>query len=142
MFNRKSYMNNWWKANRDKKSVYNKKYREANPDHANRDTSVIYAIVKKSDHKICYIGETLKKLPIRIAKHKNDAFTNQSQYPIHKAMREHGWDEFEFVVIDDTVEFNPRFTEDYFIQMFNPMYNACGGNRVRKVRVSAQEQVA
>jgi hypothetical protein len=117
-------------------------WRQANPDYQKkwidenirRDTSIIYGIYTVADNKLVYVGETLFELKSRIAKHRSSAFTTGSDQQIHKAMRELGWDAFRFVVIDDTVDFNPVFTEDYFIKLLSPTYNSMSGNKTRQVR--------
>ncbi len=120
--------------NHDKCIEINRKWRKEHPDHDKIKTSIIYGIYRVSDRKIVYVGETLQTLKGRKRNHKHYVFTKNSQQPLHIAMREQGWDAFEFVVIDDTVDFNPRFTEDYFIQMLSPIYNAQSGNTTRQTR--------
>ena len=60
---------------------------------------IIYKAENKIDGKV-YIGKTTQEFKTRQISHKNDALTNRYKMYFHNAIREHGFNNFEWSVID------------------------------------------
>lgn len=97
---------------------------------------VIYKIINKLNGKI-YIGQTIRKIEMRISEHKKSAFIDMEESPLYRSMRKYGYESFEFEIIDtaDSLEeLNEK--EIYYIDVLksrddNYGYNIAfgGGNR-------------
>jgi group I intron endonuclease len=66
--------------------------------------NIIYKCTNIINNKV-YIGLTTLNLRLRITKHKNSAFTNNSMCAFHIAIRKYGWENFKWEVIDTTDTF-------------------------------------
>lgn len=94
----------------------------------------IYKITNKLNQKV-YVGQTVKDLNSRFLSHKNSPnFKHTKGYPIARAIKKYGWDNFEKELIDTAnsiEELNQK--ELYYIQKFNSLieggwgYNVKGG---------------
>jgi group I intron endonuclease len=94
---------------------------------------IIYGVYSEVHRMIVYIGSTTVTMSERKAKHKYSAYVDNSNRKLYDAMREYGWDNFRFVVLNDEV--SEKFTEDYFIQTLRPMFNKQAGLKERRFRV-------
>ena len=96
------------------------------------DVEVIYKIM--SPNGKVYIGRT-KNFNGRMAEHKHNALTKQSNYPIHKAIRKHGWDNMIKEIICEVSVNDAQKIEEQFIlaydsvkRGYNSTYAGSGGN--------------
>lgn len=85
---------------------------------------LIYSIYKLTNIKNqkCYIGYTSKEPLIRYQQHISDSIT-RCNYPIHKAIRKYGKDNFIFEVIYQSKdkEHTLNIMEPFFIQIFKSL---------------------
>lgn len=89
----------------------------------------IYCITNTINNKK-YIGQTVTSLSERYAKHKYDAFSHQSTYAIHTAMRKYGFDAFKINQIEECSLSELDEREQYWIQYYdtyNKGYNETRG---------------
>jgi len=100
------------------------------------DVDIVYAIWSTVHNSVIYIGSTTVTLTERMAKHKYDAFVANKDHGLYEAMREYGWDNFKFFVIND--EDSEKFNENYYIRMMNPMFNMMSGLKTRRYRSNAK----
>lgn len=94
----------------------------------------IYKLTNKLNNKV-YIGQTLKDLNKRLLAHKNSPnFKHTKDYPIARAIKKYGWDNFDKELIDiasSVEELNQK--ELGYIQKYNSLieggwgYNVKGG---------------
>lgn len=111
---------------------------------------IIYKITNKQNNKI-YIGQTIRKLEERFARHKNDALNNILDTHFARAIRYYGPESFEAEIIDvaDTQdELNKK--EQYWIKYYNSIedgYNEtdaiskCGGNTYKNKTPEEMEKI-
>ena len=90
---------------------------------------LIYKITNIINSKI-YIGQTIRTLDIRINEHLKDS--NKNNYPLYRAIRKYGWNNFKVEIIDvDTTQEELNSKEIYWIKEFNCIvpngYNIKGG---------------
>lgn len=64
---------------------------------------IIYRATNILNGKI-YIGKTIGSLERRKRQHRNDAFTNMKQTYFCKAIRKHGWEAFEWDIIEVNID--------------------------------------
>ena len=86
-----------------------------------KNIGYIYKITNKINSK-CYIGQTSKFYKKRCNEHKNAAFNKfkiSYNYPLYKAFRKYGIDNFKFEVIEkcEIQKLNER--EIYWISYYN-----------------------
>jgi len=91
---------------------------------------IIYKVTNKINGK-SYIGQTVRTLEVRKSGHLCDTFHRNSNFVIHRALRKHGKENFEWKVIDDTVktieELNEK--EKHYIEKYDTfMDNGNGYN--------------
>lgn len=114
----------------------------------------IYKFTNKVNGKN-YIGQT-NNIEKRKRGHKSEAFNKKSNgynLPFHAAIRKHGWESFDFEVIEEIpddfgIEYvNKR--EEYFIALLDTQINShkgynvtFGGDGCAKPKLSFEEQVA
>lgn len=132
-----SYNKSWYDKNKVKwdnyMKNYNKKYEV--------EVSIIYGVYRKNDpdKKIVYVGESLWCLNNRKNRHKYDAKKDgRSTGSFHKAIREEGFESFEFFIITD--EYCEHMTESFFIKLLEPDLNSNYGSKTRKHRFYNNEQ--
>lgn len=77
--------------------------------------SYIYCFTNKITGKK-YIGQAVNPQSRRNA-HKNFALKRNSPYYFHKSIRKHGWDNFEFQILEETD--NPNEVETRYIKEWN-----------------------
>lgn len=79
-----------------------------------------------------YIGSTIQSFKIRCKKHINES--RIKQYPIYKAIRKYGIENFEFQIIksfssrknnNTKILKIVRYLEEKYINIWNPEYNVC-----------------
>lgn len=85
---------------------------------------IIYKVTNKINGK-CYIGQTVKSLDQRKAKHIQDALAQRDDVYFHKAIRKYTIDSFEWKIIHDNIttieELNKL--EIYYIKLYNTYNN-------------------
>lgn len=94
---------------------------------------IIYKVTNLVNNKI-YIGQTSQSLKRRQSRHLSSAFSNDSNYAFHKAIRKYGKENFDWEIIDNSEtqeELNEK--EIYWIKFYNSFsehgYNmTLGGN--------------
>lgn len=108
------YKHEWYLKNREKRIAQVLANTERKKPESGK---IIYKVWSKKEQKVVYVGETTYDLATRITKHKNAAFRLMSNYPLHKAMRGDGWNNFRF----DIVEYKPNdiWSEEYYVNFFN-----------------------
>lgn len=95
--------------------------------------SCIYKVTNKITGKE-YIGFTKNELKKRKFQHKNKA-ESDSTLVFHKSIKKHGWDNFKWEVIYESLDDEHCLTvmEPYFIKEHNTLvpngYNICAGGR-------------
>lgn len=89
---------------------------------------IVYKVVNLINNKI-YIGKTVNKFSKRKSQHKYSAFKANSNTYFHKAIRKHGWDNFEWEIIDKAND-NDELCEKeiYWINFYNSTNNNLGYN--------------
>jgi len=90
----------------------------------------IYLITNLINNKK-YIGKTSRKPNLRWNEHKCNAFYENYNFPLYKAMKKYGIENFKFEVIEDNIplkELNKR--EEYWINYYNT-YNGAGYNATK-----------
>lgn len=65
---------------------------------------LIYGIKDKISGKIVYIGQTIRSLSARFNQHLRDATMGKLNYPLYRAIRKYGKDQFEAFVIEECVD--------------------------------------
>jgi len=105
---------NWYKENRDFQiERVQRRAEELRPASG----KYIYGIWSEDHGRYVYIGETTTALRIRVANHKYRAFKLGSDSKLCNAIREHGWDNFRFVILDEAP--SGLRTEEFYISKFN-----------------------
>jgi len=111
---------------------------------------IIYCYTNKNTGKK-YIGQTIHP-DQRKATHKSKALTEGSEYYFHRSIRKHGWDNFDYEVLEENVEqkdLNER--ENHYINMYDTLwpngYNQCPANSlnetaIEKMKRTKREQFA
>lgn len=92
---------------------------------------VIYKITNSMNDKV-YIGQTIRTIESRFARHINDAFGHvNSRLKLHRAMRKYGSDKFSIEKIDEATSQNElNEKEQYWIAKYDSMkhgYNMTEG---------------
>jgi group I intron endonuclease len=106
---------------------------------------VIYKITNLVNSKI-YIGQTTKKLEIRIGTHKKDS--NKNNTYLNRAFAKYGFDNFKFEIIEQCKsvnELNER--EVYYINLYNSTnreigYNIHGGGRNKLITQETKDKMS
>lgn len=111
---------------------------------------IIYCYTNKNTGKK-YVGQTIHPEQ-RKATHKSKALTEDSDYYFHRSIRKHGWDTFDYEVLEENVEQkNLNERENYYINMYDTLwpngYNQCPANSldesaIEKMRRTKKEQFA
>ena len=87
----------------------------------------IYKITNKINNKI-YIGQTTRDIKRRYIAHKNSPnFKHTRQFPLARAIKKYGWDNFTKEVIDTATsleELNQK--ELFYIKYFNSLVKEDG----------------
>lgn len=81
----------------------------------------IYKIINLINHKI-YIGKTTNTIPNRWNEHICSAFTQQSQYLIHKAIRKYGVENFLIEEVEQISNDLLSEREQYWIKKYNSYF--------------------
>ena len=91
----------------------------------------IYKITNQLNNKV-YIGKTTKQPLLWWEKHLQNAFNTNLDYPLYRALRKYGKDNFSFDIIEDNIDdliLDDR--EKYWIAFYNSFsgegYNATAG---------------
>lgn len=96
----------------------------------------IYKITNNVNDKV-YIGQTSRSIPDRWKAHKHMALKTECQFPLYRAIRKHGIEQFNIEVIEecDTERLNER--ETFWIAFFDAYksgYNATlGGSGMKRI---------
>ena len=84
----------------------------------------IYKAKSKTTNKV-YIGQSSQPLQHRINQHNSHAYSSQSNYHFHNAIRKYGPDDFEYEIIEDNIDnkdlLNER--EKYWIEYYDSYNN-------------------
>jgi group I intron endonuclease len=104
----------------------------------------IYKITNKINNKI-YIGQTWLNISQRFNQHKQDS--KRLSYPIHKAIRKYGINNFTIEIITIThTQQCANFWEDYFIKSYKSIgkngYNAKEGGSSGKLSEETKKKMA
>lgn len=92
----------------------------------------IYKITNLKNNKL-YIGQTSTTLERRFRQHQVAAFTLNLQYPLYKAMRKYGIDNFKIELVEEVAPEQLNEREQFYIRQyesfvsFNKGYNATRG---------------
>lgn len=102
---------------------------------------IIYCYTNKNTGKK-YIGQTIHP-DQRKATHKSKALTEGSDYYFHRSIRKHGWDNFDYEVLEDNVEdLNDR--ENHYINMYDTLwpngYNQCPAAALNKTAIEKMKE--
>jgi group I intron endonuclease len=99
---------------------------------------IIYCYTNKNTGKK-YVGQTIRPEQ-RKAAHKSKALTEGSEYYFHRSIRKHGWENFDYEVLEYSVEqkeLNDR--ENHYINMFDTLwpngYNQCLANSLNETAI-------
>ena len=91
----------------------------------------IYKVTNKKKLGSVYIGSTMRGLNVRASEHRSQALTMNSSSLFHKAIREHGWENFSFEIIENCDSREEMFErEAYFIKEYEANifgYNVSAG---------------
>lgn len=94
----------------------------------------INGIIYKAENKVngkVYIGKTIQKLYVRKKRHKFDSFNIIPSGYFHRAIRKHGWDNFEWSILCETdSESKLKTLEKFYIAAYRKMgvcYNMTDG---------------
>ena len=111
---------------------------------------IIYCYTNKNTGKK-YVGQTIHPEQ-RKRNHLHEATVAQSDYYFHRSIRKHGWDAFDYEVLEDDVDQkNLNDRENHFINLFDTLwpngYNQCLANSlnetaIEKMRKTKREQFA
>ena len=85
----------------------------------------IYKITNLINNK-CYIGQTIKNIEERWNRHKRDAFNKKNynyNYPLYKAFRKYGLENFSFEIIEECNISELNEKEIYWIQYYDSYKN-------------------
>lgn len=90
----------------------------------------VYKVTNKVVDGKVYIGATSRSLAVRASEHKSQAL-NGSNSLLHKAIREYGWENFSFEIIENCDSRKELFeSEAYWIRQYEANifgYNASAG---------------
>jgi group I intron endonuclease len=87
----------------------------------------VYQIINKVNQKT-YVGKTKRKLSVRFSQHKHQAFKQNKQTYLHRAIRKYGIENFELKILEKIVDINLlNEKEKYWIQKISPEYNMTEG---------------
>lgn len=94
--------------------------------------AIIYKITNLINGKL-YIGQTSKTLELRFRQHQVAAFTLNLKYPLYRAMRKHGIENFKIELVEEVAPEQINEREQFYIKQyesFAPLgkgYNATRG---------------
>lgn len=110
----------------------------------------IYKITNIENGKV-YIGQTVKPIKDRFARHLNDAVSNRLNTHLARAIRKYGTDKFIYEEIDSANSQDElNLKEQYWIRYFNSVedgYNEtdaiskCGGNTYKSKTPDEMEEI-
>lgn len=99
---------------------------------------IIYCYINKVTGKR-YIGQTINP-DQRKRSHLHEATKRNSDYYFHRSIRKYGWDNFDYIVLEENVErtlLNDR--ETYYINEYNSLwpngYNQCLANSLDETAI-------
>ena len=102
---------------------------------------IIYCYTNKNTGKK-YIGQTIHPEQ-RKASHKSKALTEGSEYYFHRSIRKHGWDNFDYEILEENVE-NLNERENHYINIYNTIwpngYNQCPANSLDKTAIEKMKE--
>jgi group I intron endonuclease len=94
--------------------------------------AIIYMATNQHDGTV-YIGATTQTLAQRKIGHKSDAKIGKTNLKFFDAIREYGWDAFDWEILDEVSDELQYAEERYWIQHFRsmdvPMYNETDGGK-------------
>lgn len=110
-----------------------------------QDVGLIYLMLNKINNKK-YVGQTVQSENRRLSKHKSDS-AGSSQSAIHRAIRKHGWENFEVSVIWEGPIESLNEQESFFIREHNSLspfgYNlTTGGQASREIAEETKEKIS
>lgn len=102
---------------------------------------IIYCYTNKNTGKK-YIGQTIHP-DQRKRNHLHEATVKESDYYFHRSIRKHGWDAFEYEVLEDNVE-NLNERENHYINIYDTLwpngYNQCRANSLDKTAIEKMKE--
>lgn len=104
---------------------------------------IIYGIYLKDN--LVYIGQTRSRFSLRISKYKSDAkLKRNTSMLIIRSIIKHGFDKFEFRILDTTNDLNKlNELEIFYIEKHKPRYNlTSGGSANRKVSKLSRKRIS
>jgi len=97
---------------------------------------IIYCYTNKVTGKK-YIGQTIHPEQ-RKRNHLHEAMERDSNYYLHRSIRKHGWNNFDYEVLEENVE-NLNERENHYINMYNTLwpsgYNQCPAAALDKTAI-------
>jgi group I intron endonuclease len=102
---------------------------------------IIYCYTNKITGKK-YVGQTINPNQ-RKSTHKSKALKEQSDYYFHRSIRKHGWNSFDYEVLEENVsDLNER--ENYYINTLNTIwpngYNQCTANSLDRTAIEKMRE--
>lgn len=80
---------------------------------------IIYKALNKINNKV-YIGQTVRSLEERMKGHKNASLDSDRKQYFYNAIRQHGWDNFEWSILKECSSIEElNESEKYFVKEFN-----------------------
>ena len=104
---------------------------------------IIYCYTNKNTGKK-YIGQTIHPEQ-RKANHKAKALTEGSEYYFHRSIRKHGWDNFDYDILESNVDQkNLNERENHYINMYDTLwpngYNQCPANSLNESAIEKMKE--
>jgi group I intron endonuclease len=102
---------------------------------------IIYCYTNKVTGKK-YIGQTIHPEQ-RKRNHLHEAMERDSDYYFHRSIRKHGWDNFDYEVLEENVE-NLNERENHYIGMYDTLwpngYNQCPAAALDKTAIEKMKE--
>lgn len=102
--------------------------------------SYIYKIINDINRKV-YIGQTIQPPYLRWAKHLMNINDENCNMEIIKAMRELGWEHFNFKVIEEVPQEQLNEREFFWIQQFNSCEDGYNENYPKGFNVQSNKNI-
>jgi len=104
---------------------------------------IIYCYTNKNTGKK-YVGQTIHPEQ-RKRNHLHEATVKVSEYYFHRSIRKHGWDMFEYEVLEKNVDHkNLNDRENYYMNMYDSIwpngYNQCFANSLNQTAIEKMKK--